>query len=123
MFSAESRKVDHLDMHTEYNMKQWIWQQLIDGNSNRIAPIFDKIVVEQIFLNESNTTVTLIWKFGDKIKMEDKIDNKLNEDVEEVAKAQELLDRSSAYMSGIMCQDLKLRFGPLIKFKHKKVNI
>lgn len=32
MFSVDSKKVDHLDIHTEYNMKQWIWKQLIDGS-------------------------------------------------------------------------------------------
>ena len=33
-----------------------------------------------------------------------------------------MLEKAGPYMSGKMCQDLGLRFGPLIKFKHKQVN-
>lgn len=62
-----------------------------------------------------------MWKFGTKIKAPNQLQKVEPESKEEVEFTQKMLEKSSGYMSGKMCQELKLRFGPLIKFKHKQM--
>lgn len=116
MFSPQSKKVNHLEMHTSHNIIEWMWYQLIDGATNRLSPVFDKIVVSDIYLNDSNTTVTIKWRLGNRIRPHQIVE--CEDKDKRVQEVQSTLDKMTQYISGKMCQDLKLRFGPLIKFKY-----
>lgn len=101
------------------------------GDLEKICPNYP-IRITETFTNESCSVLWVFWELMDNIdkKFQDRpylpnviqeYNDTIKEKEEFIKKINEKLNKYSAYLSGKMCQILKLKYGPDIRFKPCKM--